>query len=564
MAYGFSRRALEAEPENPLAHFYAGWALYQQGLKAEAAARFEMAVQDEQLRKEHPEALYNLAFCELAQEPPRYESAKAHLQGYLELRPRDATAMYHLGAGKYYLGEFDGAIDLWQKASLVAASEAHDARERARTLAREGKLAESAEAYQQAISLFTADRGTYVELAQLLWPSGRLDAVINALEAMLESFPDDPQAYFQIAKAYEWKGDLESAARSYEKAAGLVTDPAMRSQIDSAMKALHARAVSVGESQTPADRKEDAGGGGDLAEPALEESAEVADLLRKARLELQQGNIDAAASFARKVLEVDPSSASARYYIGRQLFAQGKIAEAALVFEKASAVGRAVEKTPNIAYYLALCYVDPALRRYEDAVSLLGGYIGKTGANPAAYYHLGGAEYLLGDRDGALKQWHKGFSASAQHSAFLLARAQEAMKMRDRATAEIFVQMSFAAFPYNVDALLELARLRHARGEGVAAVETLERGLELFSGDKRIHYLAAQIYEAEGDPGMAVFNYKRYLSLEDDIDVRREIDRKLRQLRAALPARPLNIRPLWEGLARPPAQSPGAVPGWQQ
>jgi len=252
------------------------------------------------------------------------------------------------------------------------------------------------------------------------------------------------------------------------------------------------------------------------------------------------------------VLEIDPSSAPADYYIGRQLFAQGKIAEAASEFEKTTPDQRAVEGAPNIPFYLALCYVDPALREYDKAVRLLKPYVEGAAPIPAAYYHLGGAKYSLGERDDAVKQWHRGFSASAEQSRLLVEAGREAIKVRNIPRAQMLMEASLAALPYNLDAMVELARLRHARGGRIHALEPLEPALQLFPEEKRIYYLMAQVYEAERDFESAILNYNRYIVLEEDFDLVLEVDQKLQELRSSLPIGPVRIRPLWENISAAP------------
>ncbi len=252
----FARRAATAEPENAMARFYLGLGLFRQGLKVEAAAEFDMAAKDPKVVEGHPEVLYNLGFCELDPAIGNYESAAKHLEDFTKAQPTDAPGFYCLGAAKYYLGKTEEAIAAWQMGSLLARAQSLETRDRARMLAGSGDLAGAAERYREAISTFSSDRAAYVELAQVLWRSAKAEETIKAWEAMLEVFPDDPQAYFRMGQVYEWKGDADAAMANYLNAAKLAKDPSVLPVIQAAIDKLRLQITRVG-SDSEGERAEE-------------------------------------------------------------------------------------------------------------------------------------------------------------------------------------------------------------------------------------------------------------------------------------------------------------------
>ncbi len=551
-----ARRVLELEPANSLAHFYVGVNLHRQGKIDDALTHFEAAAREEAIRA-RPEILYSLAATELEPSVARYESARTHMGRYLQFVPMDYTAWYHLGAAQYVTASVQEAAASWRRAASLAGTLADSYLRRGAEAWSDGDLPTAAAAFKQAITLFGSDRNTHREMEQVVWKLGDSEEIVGAAQRAVEAFPDDPNVHLQLAAAYEHAEEPQPALESYRKAIELEENLTALAQIEKSVEALKSQFPELSDSAVESEG-ETAG----TPEPHRN-SAEVTALLEKAKAALEAGDADSALQEARSALELDPQSPAAHFYAGLALFSLGEVSEAVVRFESALADEAFVEEQPALLYNLAVCYLNPDIARYEEAVPLLRSYLRERPADHLANYHFGAALYLSGQHDPAFRAWEKGYLLSVARSEDLLQRARAALAVGDRLGAEMLVNVSLQAFPFNAGSLTELATLRSAVGDHQAAVNALNRVVEVTPSDKRVYYSLAQEHEAAGDIEAAMLNYKRYAVLESDPSVARDVKHKLAQLRALLPPRPLQVRPLWEGVPGIAAPQPEIPRGAQ-
>jgi len=562
-ALRFAQRALEAEPDNPLAHFYVGLDLYRGGNVDRALLHFEAAAADEEILEARPEVLYNLALCELDPNIAQYEAARRHLEHYLQLAPWDLTAWYYLGAAQYRTATLDEALASWRMGASLAASQAQAYRGQGSVSWQNGDLVAAVAWYKRAIDLFGVDAASHRDLEQAVWRLGDPNEIVTAAQSAVEAFPDDPNAHLRLAAAYEHTQQPALALKAYRDAADLEQNAAALDQIKKSIDVLKEKFPELVASATPS--KDDQAVPVPHASPEPgREPPEVAALLEKAVNSLQGGNPAAAEIDAMKAVELDPQNPAARFYAGLAFFAQKKVADAAREFEAAASHQSFPDQQPPLLYNLALCYLSRDLGRYADAVPLLRRYTKLHPGDMLAQYHLGAALFFSGDRDASITAWERGYLFSAARSVDLLQRARAALAQGDRFNAEMLLSASLQAFAYNPDALLELASLRSTVADHASAIDVLNRLVKFSPSDKRVYQSLAGEYEAMGNVEAAILNYRRYALLEADPDIARDIRDKLTELLARLPARPLQIRPPWEGIPgmETPSQTEGSS-GWQ-
>ena len=70
-------------------------------------------------------------------------------------------------------------------------------------------------------------------LGSLAVVSGQYDKAITRLEKLIKLDPENAEAYYHLAEAYQAVGRKEDAIKSLEQCKKLVNDPAFSAQIDS-------------------------------------------------------------------------------------------------------------------------------------------------------------------------------------------------------------------------------------------------------------------------------------------------------------------------------------------
>lgn len=119
---------------------------------------------------------------------------------------------------------------------------------------------------------------------------------------------------------------------------------------------------------------------------------------------------DAALETFQKVLTKEPTNSLARINVGYVCLKKKMFAEAIEHLSKAIRLDNDKKATLYAHYYLGLVYLEREM--YEDAQIFLQKTI-QLGPNLIeAYYELGRAQWLSGDRDAALATWEAGYKAN--------------------------------------------------------------------------------------------------------------------------------------------------------
>lgn len=148
----------------------------------------------------------------------------------MQLAPDDAEAWEHLGAWREEQGLSDEAIEAYRKASDLTPESSGLRFSLAEAL-------RDAERYDEAIEAFTglvkehsdadddeeALADAYSGLAASLNLAGRYDEALTVADEYLQRFPDDPEALYEQASAYDALGRHDEAIASYEQAR--IADP---------------------------------------------------------------------------------------------------------------------------------------------------------------------------------------------------------------------------------------------------------------------------------------------------------------------------------------------------
>jgi len=128
----------------------------------------------------------------------------------------DTTEDFKLGNEYYDKGDYDKAIDCYQKAIDIKPDDeayynmgiVYDAK---------GDYDKAIEYYQKAIELNPNDNETYYNMGNAYYNKGDYEKAIECYQKAIEINPDD-EAYYNMGLAYYNKGDYEKAIECYQKA----------------------------------------------------------------------------------------------------------------------------------------------------------------------------------------------------------------------------------------------------------------------------------------------------------------------------------------------------------
>jgi len=209
-----ARSAVELDPQNPRAHFYAGVALFSQDKIAEAALELEKAASDQPFVADQPALLYYLALSYLDKSLGKYSEAVPLLRKYIEKLP-----------ALYFSGERDAAIRAWERGYLLSVSHSMDLLQRARSALVVGDGISAEMLLNASVQAFRFNAAALLELATLRSAAGDHLGSVDALNQVVQISPADKRVYYNLAQEYEATGDIESAILNYKRYALLESDP---------------------------------------------------------------------------------------------------------------------------------------------------------------------------------------------------------------------------------------------------------------------------------------------------------------------------------------------------
>jgi tetratricopeptide (TPR) repeat protein/2-polyprenyl-3-methyl-5-hydroxy-6-metoxy-1,4-benzoquinol methylase len=198
-----------------------GNALEQQGLVAEAMARYDAAVQaDAQCARAH----MNRGNILLASD--QLNGARIAYELAIACDPNYAGAYFNLGNLNYRAGEFESALHSYKIAVHIRPDFADAFIAMANTLASLGRTAESAESYEQALALNPNYAEVHFNLALLAMTQGRHEEAARSLRRATEIKPDFVQAHHTLGTVLIRLEEFDAAEVSLRRALSLEPESA--------------------------------------------------------------------------------------------------------------------------------------------------------------------------------------------------------------------------------------------------------------------------------------------------------------------------------------------------
>lgn len=361
------------------------------------------------------------------------------LERALELDSSQWQAHYYLGVAHHYLKNAQESYRYLLKSLTINPGQSTRA-----AILLGGLLLES---YHSAHSL-TGDH------------QNDLDQAIHWLKHGIEKNDKNPTAHFDLAKAYQWKGDLQKARTSLEIAL----------KLDSGFKAAHLL---------------------------------LADIHYRVR-EWRE-----AIPHYQQALTGQPSDLEINIKTGHCLLETQHYKEAVELLLPYK------NENPRAALLLGRSYL--RLRRFREAAEELSPLVTENGHSQAACYYLGCSLAWMGRQGDAssLRQAAKWFEQVAEsndpdYAAKAGLQLGHLYLMRERTEDAIrFYQKAFANGDLKLDAGLGLVRAYLIQDRDDEALKTLSQLTASNGSESRVHYLRGMIYERQGRMAEAEESYTR-------------------------------------------------------
>lgn len=261
--------------------------------------------------------------------------------------------------------------------------------------------------------------------------------------------------------------------------------------------------------------------------PAVDGDQEA--LLMRAEVDLHSEHFDAAQVALLEALRLSPEDRRAHHLLGRAFFELGKYNDAKFHFQQAIALDDSDPMTHLWLGKVLAEEIDRAIvfARLPLAKQLLAGFERAAELDPQSVpAHTALARYHL-----EAPAMAGGSAETLQHHIDVLYRLDAAAAHRlearrhsrggDAAAAERELELAVAAAPEDAESYLDLGRLLLEQGRSEAAWPTLQRAVELDSGQHEAHFLLAQAALAQEPPELDVARraLERYLARHPTHDV---------------------------------------------
>jgi FimV-like protein len=213
----------------------------------------------------------------------------------------------------------------------------------------------SADFFRRLRQVAPAELAAYYSEAQALIELKRYDDAIEVLKKGLEIRDDIPNYLVLLAELYTRNGDLEAAARVYERGLAHGPDPRLNEGLARTLVGL---------------------GRGEEAVPILERMTAMlphnADLkLDLARAYRQAGSLDRAQEVLEEIHSTDSSNLQIQYELASVLSLKGEVDQAADMFEALLDSETGTARSFRPLFMTNLAWLRQEQKRYDEAIELL-------------------------------------------------------------------------------------------------------------------------------------------------------------------------------------------------
>ena len=365
-------------------------------------------------------------------------AAVCYLRAHL-LAPNSFRWLYYLGSIQAAQGKYDESAATLRRALRLNPDDAYALVALADTLLAYADWEESGKIYEAILKESPGNAAAHYGLGRVLAARRDWKGAAEVYAKACQLFPDYGAAHYALALAYRNLGETEKAQSEFALYEKTKTDaPPSGDRLMAEVHALNRNGLEQVRLGLALERA------GKLAEAvaAHEKALELDPRLVQAHINLislygRMGETRKAEENFRAAIRLDPNSAEAYYDYGVLLVGQQKYEEAEEAFRKALAInpfhpeahnnlgsllegqgklqeaaaefGKAIENNPN--YRLAHFHLGRILvnqRRYQEGIEhLLRTINPEDDDTPAYLYALGAAYARAGEREPALKYFHR-------------------------------------------------------------------------------------------------------------------------------------------------------------
>jgi protein O-mannosyl-transferase len=206
------RKALELNPNDPMAHYNLGSALIQGKQTDEGIVELKRAME---IDPNNPAASYNLGNSLV--QAGRVNEGIAYLKKTLEFNPYYAEACYNLGNAYLQKKQIDDAIAQYQKALEINPDYAEALSNLGNAFYAKGRLDDAVAQYKKALAIDPSLLETLNDLGAALVKKGQVDQALVEYKKALALDPDSPDIHYNLANLYVIMGLLDDAVEQFQE-----------------------------------------------------------------------------------------------------------------------------------------------------------------------------------------------------------------------------------------------------------------------------------------------------------------------------------------------------------
>jgi spermidine synthase len=197
-ALPYFQKAVQIDPENPMAHFGLASALYKLGRYADGVKHNRMSLE---LQSEPPPMVHNNLAVAL-QGQGKFDEAIEHYQKALEIDPYFADSIFNLGRLFLQQMRLDDAAGCFLKFLEIRPDFAAAHYELANTLSAQKKYDDAIQHYKKALKVEPGNSDFYCRLGLTLKLQGKISSSLDHYRKALELNPNNAEALNNLAWIY--------------------------------------------------------------------------------------------------------------------------------------------------------------------------------------------------------------------------------------------------------------------------------------------------------------------------------------------------------------------------
>ncbi len=144
-----------------------------------------------------------------------YEGAERQARKALELNPKNADALHHLGLALFGRGRYDEAIQCLSDAVKIKPNEAEMYIQLGVVLLAKGKLDDAVRQLQKSLEIAPNSGEAHFNLGVAMFRKGDRPKAIEHWQRAAQLRPEDHEAHFNLAQAFEQERRIDQAIEQY-------------------------------------------------------------------------------------------------------------------------------------------------------------------------------------------------------------------------------------------------------------------------------------------------------------------------------------------------------------